>query len=265
MKRMLRLIAVGVMVLGQSTFAQDTSRHALAEELLNSMNMQESLNKSFDMMKKNMARMQNRTAQSMGDTNLSGAAAAQTDSMMDRMAKELTWDNLKEDYITIYAETFTEEELKGLIAFYTSPIGKAFQEKQPALMARTMDVSQKAAMKVMEEDPAFKKAREALVQAKAKRPLRACLNNLRMLDAAKEQAAMAHRYKDGDAVKDDEVGEYVKGGKVSGLVCPDGGHYILNAVGKEPECSTHGTLTAAREKLESTSTNEVQAAPVSGE
>ncbi|MCH7927981.1 MAG: DUF2059 domain-containing protein [Candidatus Dadabacteria bacterium] len=46
-------------------------------------------------------------------------------------------------YISIYAETFTEEELKGAIKFYKSPIGKKFIEKQPELMRKSMQISQK--------------------------------------------------------------------------------------------------------------------------
>ena len=47
------------------------------------------------------------------------------------------------DKIKVYADTFTEEELKGLISFYKSPVGQKFIEKTPELMKRSMELSQK--------------------------------------------------------------------------------------------------------------------------
>jgi hypothetical protein len=40
-------------------------------------------------------------------------------------------------YEKAYAETFTQEEVDGLIAFYGSPAGQAFAEKQPLVIQNT--------------------------------------------------------------------------------------------------------------------------------
>lgn len=55
----------------------------------------------------------------------------------------MNWDNVKQDYISVYVDTFTEQELKGIIGFYKSPAGKAFVKKSPEMMKRSMDISQK--------------------------------------------------------------------------------------------------------------------------
>ncbi|MGA1197950.1 MAG: DUF2059 domain-containing protein, partial [Candidatus Latescibacterota bacterium] len=60
---------------------------------------------------------------------------------------------IKADYIELYAEVFTEDELKGLINFYESPIGKAYIKKQPELTQKSMMLSQKMMMKVMPKLP----------------------------------------------------------------------------------------------------------------
>jgi hypothetical protein len=67
----------------------------------------------------------------------------------------------------------------------------------------------------------------------------ACVNNLRQLDAAKEQWALAEGVSDGEV---NEAGalEYIKGGEMP--VCPQGGVYTLNPLGTDPECSVHGSL-----------------------
>jgi hypothetical protein len=68
----------------------------------------------------------------------------------------------------------------------------------------------------------------------------ACINNLRMIDAAKEQWALERQKKAGEPVtKEDElqINAYIKGGAPK---CPSGdptAHYSYNAVGAAPTCS----------------------------
>jgi uncharacterized protein len=52
------------------------------------------------------------------------------------MRDELAFDKVKDIYVKAYRETFTQEEVDGLIAFYKSPVGKAYAEKVPVVMQR---------------------------------------------------------------------------------------------------------------------------------
>ena len=63
----------------------------------------------------------------------------------------------------------------------------------------------------------------------------ACINNLRMIDAAKEQWALANNKADGAAVNDQDIREYLRGQKLP--TCPQGGTYTIDAVGLSPRCS----------------------------
>lgn len=56
--------------------------------------------------------------------------------------------------------------------------------------------------------------------------------------------ALEHNYKADDTVPEAEVSQYIKSG-FGGLHCPQGGQYAINPVGQDPECSTHGRLSAA--------------------
>ena len=86
--------------------------------------------------------------------------------------------------------------------------------------------------------PSFVKARDVSQQ-------NVCIENMRMITEAKNQAALdSGHYKEGSLVPEDEVSVYLKSG-LSGLVCPAGGRYTINAVGQEPKCSIHGTITEA--------------------
>lgn len=139
------LFLLGVMCAG----AQETQRRALAEELLNAMNMKDSIESSFAMVKQMIPAQMERMKQTVGDTNMSANVSAGTGKMIDMIAEEMSWNKMKDEYITLYAETFTEQEMKDTIAFYKSPTGQAFVKKQPELMKRSMEISQKQMMRIM--------------------------------------------------------------------------------------------------------------------
>ena len=65
-----------------------------------------------------------------------------------------------------------------------------------------------------------------------------CINNLRQLEAAKEQWALATKKNSGDALEVAEVLEYIKGSRMP--ICPQGGSYTLNVIGEDCKCSIPG-------------------------
>lgn len=79
--------------------------------------------------------------------------------------------------------------------------------------------------------PSFVKARTTSQQ-------NACINNLRQIDSAKEQWALAEAKSDGDSVDIDAVNQYLKGGTTP--VCPAGGSYTYNPIGINPTCNITG-------------------------
>lgn len=79
--------------------------------------------------------------------------------------------------------------------------------------------------------PSFMKARTQSQQ-------NACINNLRQIEAAKEQWALANRKNQNDDVIVPEVLQYLKGAKMP--ICPQGGKYTLNAIGVNCKCSIPG-------------------------
>jgi hypothetical protein len=58
------------------------------------------------------------------------------------MREEMSWATMKPLMVKIYADSFTQEELDGLIAFYESPAGRAFTQKMPVVMERSMALMQ---------------------------------------------------------------------------------------------------------------------------
>jgi len=60
------------------------------------------------------------------------------------MNKYFTWDSLKDKMAAIYANEFTEDELRQITAFYNSPVGQKVGQKLPALTQKAMMVGQEA-------------------------------------------------------------------------------------------------------------------------
>ncbi len=78
----------------------------------------------------------------------------------------------------------------------------------------------------------------SFVKARNTARLNACVNNLRMIDAGKEQWAMAANLGDGVDCVDSNVYEYIKGN--ARPICPAGGAYTFNDVGTPADCNYTG-------------------------
>jgi hypothetical protein len=63
-----------------------------------------------------------------------------------------------------------------------------------------------------------------------------CINNLRMIDTAKQDWASEHKKSPGDTPSPQDLAPYLQRGFGS-LVCPAGGTYSINPVDQNPTCS----------------------------
>jgi uncharacterized protein len=62
------------------------------------------------------------------------------------MREQLSWDSLEATYIEVYQKTFTQSEVDGMIAFYSSPTGQAVVRKMPLAMQNSMTAVQQRIM-----------------------------------------------------------------------------------------------------------------------
>ncbi len=147
MKKCTRLIAVSL-ILVSSAWAgdSDTKRVELAEELLVLMAVPEQIEQSFSMIKE--MQVQQMRQLGVADEKIEEGVTYH-DKVMDIIARELSWDKLKDEYVQIYADMFSKTQLRELIAFYESPTGKAYIDKTPEIMRRTMSISQQKTMEIM--------------------------------------------------------------------------------------------------------------------
>ena len=76
--------------------------------------------------------------------------------------------------------------------------------------------------------PSFKKARD-----NARRS--SCINNLRLIDSAKQQEAIKDNLNDSATITSGTIAPYMKSNKFP--TCPSGGTYTIGDIGTAPTCS----------------------------
>ena len=102
-----------------------------------------------------MDQMRSMMAAQMAKAGATPEAKAQAEEFQRKfgvmIADRMSWQKMKPMYVKIYDETFTEEELTGILDFYRSPPGQALIGKMPALMSKSMALAQQAMGDLMPE------------------------------------------------------------------------------------------------------------------
>ena len=61
---------------------------------------------------------------------------------MKVVSDSVGWASLEPEYVKLYAATYSEEEIDGILAFYKSPVGQKMLEKTPELSSGGMKIVQ---------------------------------------------------------------------------------------------------------------------------
>jgi len=92
------------------------------------------------------ANMRQTIAKSHGDKPATPEQLAAEDRLVKRalamMHEQLNWKTLEPQYVKLYTDTFSQQEIDGLIAFYSSPAGQAYLAKMPLLMQHSVQLMQ---------------------------------------------------------------------------------------------------------------------------
>jgi uncharacterized protein len=88
-----------------------------------------------------------------------------TQALADKLSDALTSADFKVDVASVYAETFDEQELRDIIAFYQSPLGRKMLAKMPELMQRSTQISQERIKAIMPDVQAISEHYRPLIQA----------------------------------------------------------------------------------------------------
>ncbi|MXV14641.1 DUF2059 domain-containing protein [Hufsiella ginkgonis] len=111
---------------------QKSSHYRAAEELVTAMKLQANFKSTID------AAVSAQTA-AIPEMQRQKFTAA----MREFLEKYATWEKMKQAYVDIYMEEFTEGELKDISRFYQTPSGRKFIDKATILSSRSIQVGQK--------------------------------------------------------------------------------------------------------------------------
>ena len=166
---MRKLICLLALLISTSTaFAEAPTRESVAT-LLTETNIQQSVDGMLSNMDRVMQQQftQMSALQSMTAEQQRALVATQK-KMNDLLRSELTWAKLEPIYIDVYQQTYTQEEVDGLIAFYRTPVGRSYVSKMPLALQKTLVAMQPLLADMMQKSQAL--ARQALEDAKAAKP-----------------------------------------------------------------------------------------------
>ncbi len=155
MKKLFLAFAIALSVSIPVAHADTASQRAITEDLLQTMKVDQMLKPFYTAMR---SMVEKQFTEMGAPEDLRPLLKKYTDKIVDIMEQYLSWQTLKDDMINLYAQTFTEDELKGMLAFYKSPVGQSVIDKMPALTQQGMSIAQKhmpeiqpKLMKVIEE------------------------------------------------------------------------------------------------------------------
>ena len=109
---------------------------AAAKELINTINLADQFKNLMPMIMKNL-----KPAIVQGRSEIDRDYDAMVPILLE--ASQARIGELIEAVAIIYSSNFSAEELRAVIAFYKTPVGQKFLQKQPFMMQQTMTVGQK--------------------------------------------------------------------------------------------------------------------------
>lgn len=146
MKLTTLVILVVLVVFTAFVHADDVSHRAAAEKLLKLSNVDKLIEPIFQQLKGMMGQQ---FAQMGVPQDRREILEKYSNKLFDLMSKEMSWDKVKDEYITMYVSTYTEKEMNEIIEFYKSQVGQRVIEKTPQTMQASFQISQKHVQRIM--------------------------------------------------------------------------------------------------------------------
>jgi hypothetical protein len=131
-------LALLLLSTGRGVAQRSASHRQAAMDLLVAMHLPEALQASLN------TALQ---VQLQGDPRLRGMEPV----LRQFFARYVTWDSLKAQYADLYADAFSEDELREMAAFYRTPVGQKMALSAPALMRQGAELGERAVREHMPE------------------------------------------------------------------------------------------------------------------
>jgi hypothetical protein len=141
MKRWIAVLVVVMAIAPCGARADVASKQAKVRQLFVTMRMDHMLDQMMSAIEKQVQAVAQTTP---GAQNMTPEQKKLTQNFMDNAMKAVResvgWNALEPDYVKLYADTYTEEEIDGILAFYKSPVGQKMLEMTPQLTEGGMKI-----------------------------------------------------------------------------------------------------------------------------
>jgi hypothetical protein len=121
--------------------AQELSREAKIERILDLMNSQTGVDQILDQFSATINTQLKSQSPNAIPEQLAQAQEFQG-KLMELVKSRVSWEKMRPEFVRIYRETYSDEEIDGMLAFYESPAGRGFVKKSPLLTQKIMAVTQ---------------------------------------------------------------------------------------------------------------------------
>jgi uncharacterized protein len=129
MKLKVLLAISAVCVLTTVARADQASHEQAAKDLMHTMDMKNTIETSFQQMVDSQIKVQPQLA-----------PFRQT--MLDFFTKYMNWESLEPDFVRLYSAKFSEDDLKDLGKFYSTPLGQKVLKTMPEVMMESTAIGQ---------------------------------------------------------------------------------------------------------------------------
>ena len=131
-------LALLLLSAGRGMAQHSASHRQAAMDLLVAMHVPEALRASLNT---------SLQVQLQGDPQMRGMEPV----LRQFFSRYVTWDNLKAQYADLYADAFSEDELREMAEFYRTPVGQKMALSAPALMRQGAELGERAVREHMPE------------------------------------------------------------------------------------------------------------------
>lgn len=146
-----RTACLAVACFAAASLAQAAASTTSVEKLLVVMKVEKQLDTMYS---QTLPAMQNGMRQALGKelNNPDAEKAMQTISPKVNavIRDELSWAKLKPEFVSVYADTFSQAEIDAMIQFYSSPTGAGLVDKMPLVAQKSAMMMQKRIVPLMQ-------------------------------------------------------------------------------------------------------------------
>jgi len=142
MKRWIAVLVVMMAIVPCCARADEVSKQVKVRELFATMHMERQLDQMMHSIEMQVQMMAQEIPGAGDQLTPEQKKLSQefTDKAMKVVNDNAGWTALEPDYVKLYASTYSEEEIDGILAFYKSPVGQTMLAKTPELSTGGMKI-----------------------------------------------------------------------------------------------------------------------------